>query len=128
MGVGRSELANPVCSIKRCHQDYLGSYAQFQSNYTSGSGSEQSSEIWTEQNAVRSIKRMARTKQTTKRSQIYRSIARTKKTAKKKKEITESIAITNPTELEIDTEEDEYDDMDTTEQDRTKRRVLFGPD
>ncbi|GFT37159.1 hypothetical protein NPIL_200131 [Nephila pilipes] len=68
---------------------------------------------------------MARTKQTTKRSQIYRSIARTKQTAKKKKEITGPIAITDPTELEIDTKEDEYDNMDTTEQDKDEEACLI---
>ncbi|GFT59098.1 hypothetical protein NPIL_253581 [Nephila pilipes] len=52
-------------------------------------------------------------------------MARTKLTAKKKEEITEPIAITDPTELEIVTDEDEYDNMDTTEQDKNEEACLI---
>ncbi|GFU46757.1 hypothetical protein NPIL_318771 [Nephila pilipes] len=51
-------------------------------------------------------------------------MARTKLTAKKK-EITEPIAITDPTELEIVTDEDEYDNMNTTELDKNEEACLI---
>ncbi|GFT01988.1 hypothetical protein NPIL_639181 [Nephila pilipes] len=51
-------------------------------------------------------------------------MARTKLTAKKK-EITEPISITDPTELEILTDEDEYDNMDTIEQDMNEEVCLI---
>ncbi|GFT00992.1 hypothetical protein NPIL_37851 [Nephila pilipes] len=51
-------------------------------------------------------------------------MAKTKQTARKKESI-ESITNMNPTELEIDTEENESDNMDTTDQDKNEEACLL---
>ncbi|GFT94411.1 hypothetical protein NPIL_404161 [Nephila pilipes] len=52
-------------------------------------------------------------------------MARTKQTARKTRENTESIANEDPTDLEIDTDgEEESETMDTTEQDRNEEACL----
>ncbi|GFT32129.1 hypothetical protein NPIL_672181 [Nephila pilipes] len=52
-------------------------------------------------------------------------MAITKQTARKKKESTESITNADPTELEIDTDEEESESMDTTEHDRNEEEYLL---